>query len=166
MIDKVKRQTLKRITMSAVAATTAGIAGHSIASVNAMASVPNAVNTSLPLADIQVNTRVSAISNDLEVLITNVGKQSTTITQLTPSVTMTKRGQFDFGQLLSKGDITLSPGQSISVPMQPLAVQVNATDTANQQAQSLSEALRRSFSVITENDAFAKVTVSDGVQFV
>lgn len=165
MIDTVKRQTLKRIGMSAVAATVAGVAGHSLASVNP-SSVPEAFTNLEALADIQVSTRVSAISNDLEVLITNTGNQSTTIKQLTPSVTMTKRGQFDFGRLMKDGDIALAPGQSISVPMQSYAAQINATDTSNQQAQSLSEALRRSFSVFTENDSFAKVTVIDGVRFV
>lgn len=165
MIDTVKRQTLKRIGMSAVATTVAGVAGHSLALVN-----PSSVSESLTkleaLADIQVSTRVSAISNDLEVLITNVGNLSTRITQLTPSVTMTKRGQFDFWQVMKDGDIALAPGQSISVPMQSYVAQINATDTSNKQAQSLSDSLRRSFSVITENDSFAKVTVIDGVRFV
>lgn len=165
MIDTVKRNTLKRIGMSAVAATVAGVASHSIASVNTY-SVSAAVDGSLPLSDIQVSTRVSAITNDLEVLITNTGKLPTKITQLTPSVTITKRGQFDFGQLMKDGNIALAPGQSLSVPMQPYAVKVNASDTSNQQAQSLSEALRRSFSVISENDSFAKVTVVDGIRFV
>jgi hypothetical protein len=165
MIDTVKRQTLKRIGLSAVAVTVAGVAGRSIASVTP-SSVSGSVAGSLPLSDIQVSTRVSAINNDLEVLITNTGNLPTRITQLTPSVTMTKRGQFDFGRLMKDGDIALASGQSLSVPMQPHTVQANASDTSNQQAQSLSEALRRSFSVITENDSFAKVTVIDGIRFV
>jgi len=165
MIDKVKRNSLKRIGMSAVAASVAGIAGHSFASVNTSAT-SGTVGIVVPQADIQVSTRVSVITNDLEVLITNAGNQSATIKQMTPSVTMTKRGQFDFSQLMKDGDIFLAPGQSVSVPMRQHAVQVNATDTSNGQARSLSDALRRSFSVITENDAFAKVTVNDGIRFI
>lgn len=166
MIDKVKRQTLKRIGVSALAATTVGITGHSLAFVNTESGVSNVLADALELADIEVSTRVSAIGNDLEVLITNVGKQKTTITQLTPSVTMTRRGQFDFSELMKDGSIALTPGQSISVPMRPHTVQLSGNETATQQGYSLSEALRRSMSVVTENNSFAKITVFDSVQFI
>ena len=162
MIDKLKRQSLKRIGMGAVAASAAGIAGHSMASMNTSSVVP--ATGSPPIADIQVSTRVSAVTNDLEVVVTNVGNRSTTITQLTPSVTVTNRGQFDFSQLFKDGDIALIPGDSVSVPMRAHAVQISALDT-DKQRQSLSEALRRSFSVVTENELNARVTFTNGVMF-
>jgi len=165
MIDKVKRNTLKRISMSAAAVAAAGVSGQSLASLNHLSGSPSPDVNALPLADIQIHTRVSAVTNDLEVLVTNTGSSSTTITQLTPSVTVTKRGKFNFSQLLKNGNLTLAPGQSMSVPMTPHAVSVSSLETMNGQSQSLSEALRRSFSVVTENDAFAKVNVIEGMQF-
>ena len=166
MIDKVKRNTLKRIglTTAAVAAGTVGT--HTFATTSDNFASGSTLNNVQPLADIHVSTRVSSITNDLEVLIKNIGPDSTTITQMTPSVTVTKRGQFDFGQLLQNGDIVLAPGQTLSVPMKPHAVAVNASDSSTGQARTLSDALRRSFSVITDNDAFAKVEISDSVKFV
>lgn len=166
MIDKVKRTTLKRIGLTAATVAAGGIASHSMANPANGWAKSQTMGETLPLADIHVSTRVSSITNDLEVLIKNVGDTNTTITQMTPSVTVTKRGQFDFGQLFNEGDVFLSPGQSVSVPMQRHAVSVNATDTATGQARSLTDALRRSFSVVTDNDAFAKVEVSEGLQFV
>lgn len=166
MIDEVKRTTLKRIGLSAASVAAAGLTTRALADsgVELVSDAP--LNQSLPLADIQVSTRVSAITNDLEVLVKNVGQSSTTITQMTPSVTVTKRGYFDFGALLEDGDIALSPGQYVSVPIQAHPVSVNATDTATGQARPLTEALRRSFSVITDGDAFAKVDITDGLKFV
>lgn len=166
MIDKVKRNTLKRIGMTTAAVAAGAISSHTFANTSHNFTNDGTLRDVSSLADIQVSTRVSSITNDLEVLIKNVGPDSTTITQMTPSVTVTKRGQFDFGQLLKDGDIVLSPGQSLSVPMKPHAVAVDASDSSTGQARTLSDALRRSFSVITDNDAFAKVEISDSVQFV
>lgn len=166
MIDKVKRNTLKRIGLTTATVAAGAVGSHTFANASSFFANESPLSDAQSLADIHVSTRVSSLTNDLEVLIKNVGTESTTITQMTPSVTITKRGQFDFGQLLQDGDIVLSPGQSLSVPMKPHAVAVNATDTASGQARTLSDALRRSFSVITDNDAFAKVEISDGVKFV
>jgi len=165
MIDKVKRNTLKRIGMSAVVATTAGVATSSLAA-KSFPSIANQGTESQQLADIQISTRVSATNNDLELLITNSGKQHTKIKQITPLVTSTKRGHFDFRQLMKDGDLALAPGQSVRVPMQRHAVQVGGTETSNQHSLSLTDALRRSFSVLTADDSYAKVSVVDGIRFV
>jgi len=166
MIDKVKRNTLRKLSAGAVAASTAGLAGSAVAKSGILATLdPIAQAGSTELADIEVSTRVSSLTNDLEVLITNSGKSSTTISQMTPSVTSTKRGRFDFSELMKQGNIELAPGQSLSVPMRPHAQKVDATDTSGLQSKSLTDALRRSFSVITENDSFAKVRVRDGIRF-
>jgi len=59
---------------------------------------------------------------------------------------------------MKQGNIELAPGQSLSVPMRPHAQKVNVTDSTGQHSHSLTDALRRSFSVITDNDSFAVVT--------
>ncbi len=166
MIDKVKRNTLRKLGAGAVAASTAGLAGSAVAKSGILDTLnPDANAGHAELADIEVSTRVSSITNDLEVLITNNGRSSTTISQMTPSVTSTKRGRFDFSALMKQGNIELAPGQSLSVPMRPHAHKVDATDTSGLHAHNLTDALRRSFSVITDNDSFAKVHVRDGIRF-
>lgn len=167
MIDKLKRRTLKRIGLTAVA-TTAAVASGSILATNSVSGVKEGLQDAadLPLADIQVQTRVSAATNDIEVVIRNIGDHPTRISQLTPSQTMTKRGSFDFASLMADGDLHLAAGQSVSLPMTPHAVVIDASTTATERAQSLSSALKSSFSAITEHDAFARVTVVNGVRLV
>jgi len=169
MIDKIKRNTLKRIGAGAVAATTAGIASTAFARSGSSAypdDTAGGASAQTEPANIEVHTRISAVTNDLEILITNSGRSNTTILQITPSVTSTKRGQFDFAELMKQGDITLAPGQSLSVPMRPHTHVLNAADTSGQQAENLTAALRRAFSVTTDNDMFAKVHVHDGMRFI
>ncbi|MFK8076453.1 MAG: hypothetical protein AB8B84_07695 [Granulosicoccus sp.] len=166
MIDQVKRNTLKRIGLTTATVAAGAVGSHTFANASSYLANDRSLSDVQSLADIRVSTRVSSVTNDLEVLIKNIGPESATITQLTPSVTLTKRGQFDFGQLLRDGDVVLAPGQSLSVPMKPHAVAFNAADSASGQARTLTDALRRSFSVITDNEAFARVEVSDSVQFV
>ena len=166
MIDKVKRNTLKRMGIGAATVASVSISAGALANLPLVDPGSSVLSESLSLADIQVQTRVSSLTNDIEVLISNVGATPTTITQMTPALTVTKRGQFDFAQLLTEGDITLAPGQYVTVPMTRHGSQISAADTSNNQAGSLTGALRRSFSVITENDSFAKVSVVDGMRFV
>ena len=167
MIDRLKRTTLKRLGLAAVA-TGAGVSGSVMASADALSrDLASASDVdSLPLADIQVYTRVSAASNDIEVVIQNAGAHPARITQMTPTQTSTRRGVFDFSSLMREGELTLAAGEQVSVGMTPHPVVLDASTTSQQRAASLSAALRRSFSVVTENDAFARVTVADGPRFV
>ena len=167
MIDTVKRKTLKRIGLSAAATAAAGLTGHAVASSSAAGLERVEADVILPeLADIQVDTRVSSVTNDIEVVVTNRSAQATRITQITPSETSTKRGRFNFDALLAKGDLTLAPGESVTVPMTPHAVVLDASTSAGERAHSLTSALKRSFSVITDNESFARVSIGDKVRYV
>ena len=156
-MDKQKRNTVKVIAAAVATTALSGPFSSGLAS--------NASEAPKDLSRIKVYTRVSQSTNDVEVVMQNTGNAGTVITQITPSQTVTRRGTFDFSQLLKEGELHLSPGQSISVPMTPRPVVLDASTSATQRAQSLSAALRKSFSVITENEAFARVDVSSAVRF-
>lgn len=166
MIDNAKRKTLKRIGLGTATAATAALTSDAMAQVFADTSghSPTNAEAETPIAHIRLNTRVSAKTNDIEVLITNAGEHSARITQMTPSETITKRGRFDFQSLMADGDLTLASGESISVPMTPHAVALNDSSNGTQRASSLNQALKRSFSVITENESFAQVTMHDEIR--
>lgn len=165
MIDHVKRVTLKRIGSLAIAVTAASASAHAL-SVDVDQKIPSVGEPNdASVANIDVYTRVSAVSNDLEVVISNASDELTHITQMTPSQTVTRRGRFDFASLLEDGDVVLAPGQSITVPMTPHARVLDSSSSVSQQADSLTQALRKSFSVITENESFARVTIADQIRF-
>lgn len=167
MVDKQKRNTIKTLGATAIATAAASHAAwaSSASSLNTAAVSDLSATGDGELAKISVYTRVSSASNDIEVVIQNTGAEDALITQITPSQTVTRRGTFDFSQLLDKGDVQLKAGQSIRVPMTPRTVVLDASTSATQRAQSLSDALRRSFSVITDHEAFARVEVSENVRF-
>lgn len=165
MIDRAKRVTLKRIGSVAMAATSLSAAAHSLAYDADENALPAYDYAHSEIADLKLHTRVSALSNDIEVVITNVGQKRSLITQMTPSQTVTKRGHFDFSSLLENGDLCLAPGQSVTVPMTPNAVVLDASTNVGQRADSLTNALRKSFSVITENESFARVSIVDQIRF-
>jgi hypothetical protein len=166
-MDNIRRQTLKRIAAIAASSGSLTIAGSSLAETDKLRSSNKAdTGQELPeLADIKVHTRVSSSSNDIEVVITNTGNQSARITQLTPSHTTTKRGVFNFSTLMKDGDFVLDAKKSVTVPMTPHAVAIDGAPSAAQHAQTLTRALRASFSAVTEHSAFAKVDVMDGLRF-
>ena len=62
------------------------------------------------LADIEVRTTVSAVSNDIEIVLTNTGSGHASITDMTPAEIHTARGKFDFNALLDKGSLELASG--------------------------------------------------------
>lgn len=167
MIDTVKRKTLKRIGLGAATAATAGLTSHAMAQSLAESSrrVASDAETDTTIAQFSISTRVSAESNDIEILITNTGENSARITQMTPSETVTERGRFNFQHLLADGDLTLASGQSVAVPMIPHAAKLDASSNATR-ASSLNQALKSSFSVITENESFAKVSVNDRIRLI
>jgi len=165
MIDRAKRITLKRLGSAAVAVTAASTSPQLLASHADQNTKLVDGTATTPVADINVHTRVSATSNDVEVVITNAGDRLTRITQMTPSQTVTKRGRFDFASVLENGELALAPGQHVTIPMKPHAVVLDASSSAGQRAESLTCALRKSFSVITEGESFARVTIIDQIRF-
>lgn len=160
MIDKKKRDTLKIIsTATAVAAVATA---PSMLNAKSFGSALNATSGySSSLANIDIKVRVSVTSNDLELLVSNAGTASTNITQLTPSRLQTGRGYFDMQSLLADGRLSLQPGEGVTVP---LTRQVDNTITGV--SNSLVNDLRERVSIITDNDAFAAVTVSRMPYFV
>lgn len=171
MIDYAKRKTLKIIGTVSAAAATMTTATGSLA--NAVVVTDEQVGSieELPLADISVSTRVSTTTNDLEVVLTNSGESAATITQVTPLEMHVNRGKFDFSRLLQSGDLHLHPGQSVVVPMEPVRVNAGARIKNNAQpmfavtpmadSPTLATALQKNISVVTEGDAWAKVTILD-----
>lgn len=165
-MDRTKRQTLKRIAGVTVAGTGFCIANNTLASsaIGLGSRHTDDKDTDASLSSINVHSRLSASTNDIEVVITNIGDQAARITQLTPSQTNTQRGVFHFSKLLDEGELVLAAGQSTTVPMTPHSGVVDIATQAAQHARSLSAALRSSFSVITDNSAFARVNVMDGIK--
>ncbi len=162
MIDKKKRDTLKIIsTATALAAAPSLLNAKSFAADVDAKSVGLANNLTGDLANIDIKVRVSVTSNDLELLISNTGAQATNITQLTPSHLQTARGYFDMQGILNDGPISLSPGESVTVPHTRQADNI-LSSTAN----TLIKDLQDRVSIITDNDAFAAVNVSRMPYFV
>ena len=157
LIDRNKRNTLKKMALG-TGALGAGVVTSGAAFASPTASVPAelAINH-LELGSIEVTTRVSAISNDLEVAMTNVGKQRVNITHLTPRTMRVARGEFDFSALLSNGPLRLEPNQSVAVALKRMPVKIAVP------AQSLHGTLKQTMSVITDNNAFASVSVDGAV---
>ncbi len=138
MIDQKKRRTLKSI-----GAITAGSAA-AVVSTGAFAdALGNMASSGEGSVQLRVHSRVSVKTNDIEVVLTNVGKDTALITELTPSETITKRGRFNFAELTKYGDLRIEAGQSVSVPMTPHPVVIDASDVATRSG-SLIDALKKS----------------------
>ena len=167
-MNEAKRLTLKRLATVAVATTGSGVASKALAGSSVFTASSSTINNEadVDLSSFEVYARVSSVTNDIEVVIKNVGTQPARITRITPSQTETRRGTFDFAKLLKNKELHVAAGDSVSVPMQPHAVSLDASTSAQRRATSLTAALRRSFSVTTDNEAFAKVDVVKGLRFV
>jgi len=154
MTDLNKRNSLKTISVATAVGAVAMTNPTSSASKLFLSDLPD----ELVLADLAVTTRVSSHTNDIEVVITNRGKSSATITSMTPSYTTTPRGQFNFSKLLAKGDLHLTSGQSVVVPIEPRP-QFNSNMLNTTRDMSLKESLKKSMSFITDEGTFAVVSV-------
>jgi len=151
MIDKKKRDTLKILgAASAVAAVPSVLNAKAFGE-----NIDSVFGSSEALANIDIKVRVSVTSNDLELLVTNTGSDATTITQLTPSQVTTGRGHFDLQAMLANGPLELKAGESVTVPLAKHR-NVNLMGVSN----SLVSDLRDRVSIITDNNAFAAVSVS------
>ena len=161
-MNHLKRRTIKQ--MAGLALTIGVSSAKEVLAFDTMAEQDS--HDSAELSTIDVFTRVSSRNNDIEVVIANSGVHPTRITQLTPSHTVTNRGTFDFSRLMRNGDLILAPGQSAAVPITPHPVAVTDVSSYTQRrAESLSTALRSSFSVVVDNNAFAKVHIKDNLRW-
>lgn len=161
MVDQTKRTTLKKAAGIAVGGIALASSASSLAKLPSSGELPErSVGVSGDLADIQIRSRVSAQTNDLEVIITNVGSETANITDMTPAEINTARGRFDFDALLKDGPIKLDVGQSVSVPMQHHTVVLDG-NTINKRSAILSAALKQNVSIVTDGDSLAAIRIVD-----
>jgi len=167
MIDQSKRNTIKNVAVigagtAAVAASPGLLALDMVSAKTSASHLAELVDE--PLIDIQITTRLSTISNDLEVVITNTSASTATITDMTPAVIHTVRGRFDFNALLEAGDLRLAAGESVTVPIRHHTVVLDAS-SVHDRAKDLTQGLRRNVSIITDGNSFAATTVKELVNF-
>ena len=163
MIDRSKRNTLKKIALG-TGVMGAGVLGAGVVtSGTAFADqLKQQSEENLELGNIEITTRVSAVNNDLEIVMTNAGQQRINITHITPHTVRVPRGEFDISSLLKRGPLTLEAGQSATVPLKRLPLKIRPVQlTAS--THSLTDTLKRSISVVTDNNAFASVTIPGAV---
>lgn len=162
MIDQAKRNTLKKVagigagTMAMVATPAIVGVAQAIADTSAATSRINDGD----LADIEVRTTVSSVSNDIEIVLTNTGSAPVCITDMTPAEIHTARGKFDFNALLENGSLELASGENITVPLLHHAVDVsNSSQMSPAMAGNLKQKLMNTVSIVTDGDSLAAVTI-------
>lgn len=159
MIDRAKRKTLKLLSVATGSAMAAGnVVAAGIRSLSAERT--HGHSDDAPLAHIHISTRVSALRNDIEVVLTNTGEAPAKITRMTPAVTRVARGEFDFSALLADGPLVLPAGESVTVPLTYKTVNGASANTGSA-SPTLALKLRQTMSVVTDDAAFAQVDVSD-----
>jgi len=161
MIDKSKRATLRKLAVGTGVVAAGASLGSAIASDHQLLDEVRASNSS---GSIEVTTRVSAINNDIEVVLSNTGERELNISHIEPKTVRVARGEFDFASLLQNGTIKLDAGQSVSVPLQRRSMQLHTP--MPMAMPTLSKALQQSMSVITDDNAYALVTVKTAVAVV
>jgi len=160
MVDKAKRNTLKNVAGIGVGAIAVATSSTALSKIHdAPVSAASAIATDL--ADIQVATRISSQSNELEIVLTNIGEAPATITDMTPAQISTARGKFDFDALFDNGDVHLPVGESISVPMQHHRVVLDGSSVLVRSS-VLTDALKQNLSIVTDGDSLAAVSIVSG----
>lgn len=161
MVDKAKRNTLKNVAgigvgTIALATSTGALAQLAITPEGASSVASSALQNEL--ADIQVASRISSRTNELEVVLTNTGVGPANITDMTPAEINTARGRFDFDALFTDGHVQLEVGESVTVPMQHHRVVLDGSSIGKRSA-SLSAALKQNVSIVTDGNALAAVEI-------
>ncbi len=159
MVDQAKRTTLKGAAALGLGTAVATLSGNSIA---ALVGSQSSTSYGDGLDEVEITTRLSSRTNELEIVITNSGQTPYTITDMTPAEIHTVRGRFDFNALFADGDVTLGAGENVVVPMQHHSVVLNSS-SITRRVSDLQSALRRNVSVITGGDALAVVSLQNQV---
>ena len=115
MTDFSKRNTLKTIAGSAAAVAVAPMASASSLLNSTSDPAHQALNNSR--ANVQISSRISAESHELELLISNPGDSAATITEIYPSRVFDAKGTFELEAIAGNGKTKLEAGESITVPM-------------------------------------------------
>lgn len=173
----------KRKTLKIAATSVAGAAGFASAGA-AMAACNHAYKNTAPesvaaqvtdysLGEISAQVKHNWASNDISVVLTNKGSETSVITAITPMQINLARGSIDFSELLAEGSVVLQPGESVVAPFKPatsatpmLALENFGQSSRGRKAngyghfdRSLQGMLRSQLSIVTEGDSFAAVTV-------
>lgn len=158
MVDQAKRKVLKGVAGMSVGSIAFATSTGALSQLNNVSENQPELLPQSDLAELQVSSRLSVQTNELEVVVTNTGKVPANITDMTPAEINTPRGRFDFNALLENGSIQLDVGKSISVPMQHHKVVLDGSTITNRSV-LLSEALQQNVSIITDGDSLAAVEV-------
>lgn len=167
MIDQAKRNSLKSVAGLGVGAVAFATSPNALATLKSNPTDETskaALSLDKGLAEIQVSTNIASTTNDLEVVLTNTGKEPATITDMTPAHINTARGRFDFNALFDAGEFSLAPGESVKVPIQHHAVALD-NSAIDKRTFLLTENLRRNVSIITDGDSLAAITFTDSTRF-
>lgn len=155
MTDQTKRKTLKTLAIGG-AAVTAGTFGS--LSMAAQALAPK-YDMTTELAELSVNITHSWAMNDLKIEIKNETNKPITITNITPGRIETHMGELDFDQFMEEGAITLAPHGQASIGMDTRGAKKGVGLESGQFAKALQRTIRDNLSIVTDNEAFAAVTM-------
>jgi len=151
MIDSTKRTTLKIL-----AVTTGTVATTSAVHASAMLTIPakniNSKSAGQIAGEIEISTRLSAQTEELEIVLTNSGHNSATIKQITPAKIHHEQGDFNLQSLLANGPITLEAGESAAIGLGHHSL--NRNTALHHSAESLSYVIRNNVSVVADSNAF------------
>lgn len=155
MIDQFKRKTLKVVAAAGAVTASSGLLSPLIAGNLKGSSDPDMFS---------LESRHNAISNDLEIVVTNTGVQPVTITGISPGIIETARGEFDLAGLLVDGPLTIAPGASVSALLKK-----GVTDIFNDNRRlplvSIRQALKERVRITTLDFASATIEVKSTTFF-
>ena len=172
-IDHSKRRTLKKVAglgagsaaLSVSSGVFAGVFAGTTLDAQLSADYADTFDGStIDLADIEIRTRVSSITNDIEVVLKNTGAAKATITDMTPAEIHTARGKFDFNALFKDGALDIESGESITVPLQQFTSHSTSKIRNNFASNyplnhNLKQKLASTVSIVTDGESLAAVTV-------
>lgn len=158
MFEHKKRKTLKMITV--VAGAGAAAANSTTLSAYNMLQSDTQLSSNKAPSQFHIAVNLSSRTKEFEVIIRNTGAATTTITQMTPSYTITQYGQINFSSLFSNGELTLQPGQSVAVPLETNRTSRAASHNRYNHDRSIISTLKKAMTITTRESGFAPLTFS------
>jgi len=153
MIDRAKRQTFKIIAVSTgTLLTTPAVLASNLFGANTNRTNTNRAGYVKPVGQIEVESRLSAQTGELEIVLTNIGDNNAVITQITPASIQHAQGDFNLQSVIANGPLQLKAGESVPVVLAHNSD--NKNKALHHSAASLSHVLTNNVSVVTENQAF------------
>jgi len=152
MIDNTKRTTLKILAVTTgTVVTTSAVQASGILGITAE---DTRVESAGQIArQVEISSRLSAQTEELEIVFTNSGHNSATIKQITPAKIHHAQGDFNLQSLLANGPIKLEAGESATIGLGHNSL--NRNTALHHSAESLSYVIRNNVSVVAESNVFA-----------